>query len=435
MLSLLPDLTPRDSHSLWYTPSRNPGRRPAHLDPAFSNQENGGPSGSLSHTGSGGQGFTTRGARSSHTSSGPAAAAATAQATVERSTLARLRADEAHAERRRSNVANFGATWLKPPGVSKTLFQMREERREQEEHAEAMRREQLAQELAEAEAEAAGAAAAAALAAEEGQPIGAEGGILNTDRGIGGVGSTDLMDEDMMGGERDLDDEIPDADDDGFGYGEMTDDEDEDEDEEDEDEDEDEEDAGVDAYGSNAQDEEPEPGAARQRRTQQRELANRMATVREAEDRARERIVRREDINLDMYEEGEDLEGEQQDQMLEEEDLTRFPVHYEQVVEPGMDMDMQANLDDDVPEAESGGYEHTDTEAELTSSDDASVDEESADWQGHGSAHAAQETVVSQFSSSRTQRGAVRTDVDIGSVLSQDDSSVMDSNPQVRHRS
>ena len=36
--------------------------------------------------------------------------------------------------------------------MPKTLHQMREEKREQEEHQEALRREQLAQELAEAEA-------------------------------------------------------------------------------------------------------------------------------------------------------------------------------------------------------------------------------------------------------------------------------------------
>ncbi len=39
-----------------------------------------------------------------------------------------------------------------------------------------------------------------------------------------------------------------------------------------------------------------------------------------------------------------------------------------------MGMDMDADLDDDVPDAEPGGYEHTDTEAELSSSDDESLD-------------------------------------------------------------
>jgi hypothetical protein len=57
-------------------------------------------------------------------------------------------------ERRKNNVSNYGSSWIKPPGVMKTLTQTREEERELLEHQEAMRREQLAQELAEAEAEA-----------------------------------------------------------------------------------------------------------------------------------------------------------------------------------------------------------------------------------------------------------------------------------------
>lgn len=84
---------------------------------------------------------------------------------LERTSLGRLRADEAYMARRLANISNFGSTWLKPPGVAKSLYQMREERREAEEHAEAMRREQLAADLAEAEAE-------AAMAAEVGGVMG-----------------------------------------------------------------------------------------------------------------------------------------------------------------------------------------------------------------------------------------------------------------------
>jgi len=36
---------------------------------------------------------------------------------------------------------------------------------------------------------------------------------------------------------------------------------------------------------------------------------------------------------------------------------------------------MDADLDDEVPEADLGGYEHTDTEEECSSSEDESVDE------------------------------------------------------------
>ena len=51
---------------------------------------------------------------------------------MERTALARLAADEQYMHRRRLNVQNFGSGWLKPPGVPKTLHQMREEKREQE---------------------------------------------------------------------------------------------------------------------------------------------------------------------------------------------------------------------------------------------------------------------------------------------------------------
>ena len=56
-------------------------------------------------------------------------------------------------ERRKHNIQNYGNSWIKPPGIPKSLYQLREEKREMEEHQEALRREALAQELAEAEAE------------------------------------------------------------------------------------------------------------------------------------------------------------------------------------------------------------------------------------------------------------------------------------------
>lgn len=101
-------------------------------------------------------------------------------------------------------MQDFGSTWLKPAGVVKTLHQMREERREQEEHQEALRREALAQELAEAEA------------AGQGE-FGAE------EEGVGDV---------MLDGARDLDDEIPEAGDLDMGFGSSDDEEGEDEEEE-----------------------------------------------------------------------------------------------------------------------------------------------------------------------------------------------------------
>ncbi|KAK1772558.1 Apc15p protein-domain-containing protein [Phialemonium atrogriseum] len=382
MLSLLPDLTPRDSHSLWYTSSRNPNQLPPHLDP-----EGGNPSSAPG-------GGPSTGPRPARPTTHSAAAAA-----VERSALARLRADEAYMERRRLNVSNFGATWLKPPGVVKSLFQMREERREQEEHAEALRREQLALELAEAEAEAAG---AGALGLDDDDEEGLEGG--------------EAMDEDVVGGGRDLDDDIPDADEGGFGFDGASDDDDEEEGEDDDDDDDG--DGGV--YGGHG------TGAAQQRRAQQRELANRLATVRAAEDRARERMVRGQDVGSDIYGGEEELDNEDPSQMLEEDDLVHMSHHHQHEVEPGMDLDMDADLDDDIPEAESGVYEHTDTEAELGSSSD--------DGGQNTSFAGARAPPASRFGSSLVRSDGARTSLDINSILSRDGSSLAGSSPQVRRR-
>jgi hypothetical protein len=102
-------------------------------------------------------------------------------------------------DRRKQNVQNYGSSWIKPPGIFKSLHQLREEQRELEEQREAMRREQLAQELAEAEAEA---------AAEAGDDQMHEEGA----------------DEEMALG-RDLDDDIPEGDITGLGGNGSDDDE------------------------------------------------------------------------------------------------------------------------------------------------------------------------------------------------------------------
>lgn len=167
-----------------------------------------------------------------------------------------------------------------------------------EEHREALRREQLAQELAEA-----------------------EGG----DELLMGEGGEGEMEE-----ARDLDDDIPEAD--------TT---------------------GVDAEDSENEDENtgevvvPGVHAAYQ-------------AFREARDEipAPSRFGLRGSSDTD----------EDQSQMLQEEDLVHENEPPE-IHEIGMDVDMDANLDDDVPDAETGEYEHTDTEEELSSSeDDESID-------------------------------------------------------------
>ncbi len=158
--------------------------------------------------------------------------------------------------------------------MSKTLFQLREERREAEEHAEAMRREQLALDLAEA--------AEAEVAGGPGGEGG--GGVVDNPNPMDALDMDVDRDDPLLGGDEgevDLDDEIPDADEGGFGFDGASDDEDEDEDEEDEEEDEGA-DSDADRHGGS-----PEHGR-QQRQAQQQEVANMRAT----EDRMREMMTR-----------------------------------------------------------------------------------------------------------------------------------------------
>lgn len=241
---------------------------------------------------------------------------------MERTALARLAADEQFLEWRRENAQNFGSAWLKPPGVAKTLYQMREEKREQEEHQEALRREQLAQELAEAEA----------------------GGMPD-----------DMMDDVQLDGAQDLDDEIPDADD-AF---DMDDDDDNDDDDENEDGD------------GAADDTEVDEAALREER--QNDLV--AARMRMTDDAFREALVRGDPDGDDMYGGEEELEHESQGQMLDEDDFAHGPDE-----DDATGLDMEADLDDDIPEAGSGdGYEHTDSEAEVSSSRSHEDDEDDDD--------------------------------------------------------
>lgn len=208
-------------------------------------------------------------------------------------------------ERRKQNVQNYGNSWIKPPGIPKSLYQLREEKREMEEHQEALRREALAQELAEAEAEGAG----------------------------------ELLQGEGMDGEmeemRDLDDEVPDADTTGIN----------------------EEDSENDGFDDDDIEEVPR-GV----------LANRMP-----EDVYRSALIRGDEVRTNGFgdDAGSAIDEEDPSQMLQEEDLVAEGEHH---LDMDMDMDMDADLDAEVPEAETGGYEHTDTEDELTSSEDESID-------------------------------------------------------------
>ncbi|KAK3170055.1 hypothetical protein OEA41_009440 [Lepraria neglecta] len=102
----------------------------------------------------------------------------------QRTLLSILRTDENIVLHRKANIRRFGAGWLRPPGVGKTLQGMADERAEREEVEGARAREYA---LAEAQA----AAEADALANAEGLEGEEDGGDM---------------------GERDLDDEVPDLD-------------------------------------------------------------------------------------------------------------------------------------------------------------------------------------------------------------------------------
>ncbi|GAB1312976.1 hypothetical protein MFIFM68171_03186 [Madurella fahalii] len=425
MFSVLPDLTPRDSHSLWYTSSRNPtASYPfSPLDShALSTAEHGATANpaqpaAANNNNNNNPSATRPGASASRS---PAQASASA---IERSLLGRLRADELLADRRRAAVGNMGCAWLKPPGVSKTLFQLREERREAEEHAEAVRREMMAQELAEAEAEAAAQAAQAAQAAARGGQVGGEMDMMMAVEDE--MEGDEEEEDDMMGaGGRDLDEDIPDADEGGFGYDGVSDEDDEEEiDQEEEEEVEDDEEEGSEDGGAHET-----SVLDNQRRVQNRELADRMANMRATEDRMRQMMARggqqgSGNVGGDLYGAEEDIDEEDQAQILEEEDLVGG-AYGEDEVEPGLDMDMEANLDDDIPEAESGGgYEHTDSEAELSSDDGG----------GHDLSYRRSSQILHHRSSLR-RSGGPRSSLDISGFLSRDGSSFMGSSPHVGRR-
>ncbi|KAK3985585.1 Apc15p protein-domain-containing protein [Cladorrhinum sp. PSN332] len=404
MFGILPDLTPRDSHSLWYTSSRGPLipsylDHCAHLIPATG--------------GGGGQPPDLPPRNPNGTTSNPNHPSSP-QANIERSFLGRLRAEEAYIRRRRLNIASIGATWIKPPGQPKTLFQMREERREAEEHAEAMRREALAQELA-------------AAAAEEEE-------------------EEDMMDEGEEegegGGGRDLDEEIPDADA-GFGFDGASDEEEEEEEEEESEEEEETEE------GESSSEEEEGDISLTEARRERREMANRMASIRATEERMREMIAAQQQQHQQVgHGVGEEEEIDEESHlnpgggsnMLEEEDLINF--HQGDEVEGGEDMDMDADLDDDVPEGgdlsgfnESGvGYEHTDSEVSLSS--DEGINHRHN--QSHMSYASRRSSGVHQYQRRRSgnlMRGNnPRSSLDISGFLSVDGSSNIGSSPQVDRR-
>lgn len=288
------------------------------------------------------------------------------------------------------NIQNYGSGWLKPPGVPKTLHQMREEKREQEEHQEALRREQLAQELAEAEA---------------------------------GNMPEDGMDDVQLDGAQDLDDDVPDAEDE---YGMPDDDDDDDDDDEENEENESDDDDGRHVRAQS------DESVLREER--QNDLI--AARMRMSEDAFREALVRGEGDGGDMYGGDDEVDEEDQGHILDEDDFT----HDDDDLDGGLGMDMDADLDGDIPDAESGGYEHTDSEAELSSSeeeeseeDDEEEEEEEEVDMSFMPRSAAMPPPSSPTLHPRPSTGRASI-MDISNLLSQDESSFMDSSPAAGRR-
>lgn len=442
-MSMLPDLTPRDvsmpltktkekerdsretltltkthqHHNLWYTSRSQPSSVPHHLlsnthDPISNGNEHG--ASGLSAPGGG---------HSHHQHHHHPRDRDHRRLLVERTPLSRLRQDELLMERRRQNVSNYGSSWLKPLGVPKTLFQMREERREAEEHAEQVRREQQLAAALEAEAGAAGA----------GGPD-----------GVGGNEMLEPMEEDEEG-EQDLDDDIPEAE--GFGFDGEEDSEEEEEEEEEDDENEENESEG-DSDGDHALAVMVSPAEQEQVRD-----------MRAAEDRMRELMERGHDdvsgAGGDPFLDAEDVavdnnytsfhhfeDDERAGHMLEEDDLIHQQQHHQHEgtnagdISMGMDMDMDADLDDEIPEGDDG-YEHTDSEEDI-SDDDGGTREVSFAGRSSGSARTsairrrAPRNMLRQSLQSRTS--LAQSDIDISSLLSRDGSSFLEDTPQTGRR-
>ncbi|KAK4102643.1 hypothetical protein N658DRAFT_558257 [Parathielavia hyrcaniae] len=415
MFAILPDLTPRESHSLWYHSSRHPSSL-FPTDPSAATSESttaitnpataataaiATQNTPVPNPATGAAGARQGGSPGAHHHHHHHQSASVMAQMIDRSLLGRLHAEEQLLERRRAAVTNLGSTWLKPPGVTKTLFQMREERREAEEHAEALRREMLAQELAAAEAEAQ-AQAAAALQAEEG----------------GGAREDDLMEGEEEAG-RDLDEEIPDADAEGFGYDGLSDEEEEDDDDngdEEGDEDDDEEDE---------EEEELSEAAQGMSSVEVQQRRQEIAQMRAREERIRQMMVRgavqRAQALSNLYSGEEDVSDDERRHLLDEDTLYRDGAQQGSAasVGAGSDMDMGADLDDDIPEAEGGGYEHTDSEVSLNSDGD------------HDISYARSSRVLHHRNSLRRSE-APRSSLDISGLLSRDGSSIAGSSPHIR---
>jgi len=131
-----------------------------------------------------------------------------------RNPLAQLKADEEAIRKRKDNIARFGSTWIKPPGISKTLQAETEERLEREEQEVLARREQMMMDMqAQQEAEEARQRAAQQEDAEEAGDVTQERDldedIPDADEDVDDEEEDEEEDQEEI--ERDLDDDVPEA--------------------------------------------------------------------------------------------------------------------------------------------------------------------------------------------------------------------------------
>lgn len=223
-----------------------------------------------------------------------------------------------------------------------------------------------------------------ALAQELAEAEAGQGEMLEEEDGMGDV---------MLDGARDLDDEIPEGADLSMGFGSSDDDEDE--------------------------DEEGEDGA-------RDELVT--VEMRRGGDAFREALARGHAEPSEMYGGEDDLDEEAQSHMLDEEDFLQAD---DSAVEGGgEDLDMDADLDDDIPEGELSGYEHTDSDADDVSS---SEEEYSGLGAGRGAAALAPPLSPTMRGHGREEpRRSMDRSMDLSSILSRDESSFMESSPAMR---
>lgn len=292
--------------------------------------------------------------------------------------------------------------------MSKTLYQQREEKRELEEHQEAIRREQLAQELFEAEEEDNEELASAVDGEEQ---------VLR--EGANGIA------------ERDLDDDVPDANATPSVSSEESTSEDEEEDDED----------GQDSDGEGLTAPALGPGYVPPDRALARIEYDSDGEViptssypppdrfpaRLTDDDYRQTLSQpgAGALGADGFDDNEFGDDENPAEMLQEEDLIQRGGDVGIAMDG--DIDMDADLDADIPDADAsgmGGYEHTDTEEELESSD-VEDDDESVDG-GRLPLAGNRGITTSMVRSDGTQ-----TSMDLSSIISSGNS-LVGSSPQGR---